>query len=511
VVDAERPEEASEPKSSNGYTVNRRTALRGAAALAMAMGTLELVGRAAHIPDRAGAVGAQAVSRDATRAALPDIQFDIGNFIAPAQSLGGIQMQLPPVHTVFLTARLLRRPNRTDQATMAGAMDTLEASYPFAAGGLITFVSYGLPYFRRLPSSLVTAAIPRLRSNTSRLALEEAVPSPTDVSPQNPGITKQRFNVPVRIETNDVLFTLRSDNQTFAQDAVSWLGGSNRLAWRAVRSPAFGGLLQFTSSRAMFTQLGLPRFVAAQANLPFQQFIHPQTPMWMGFADQQVDAAGPAPICTFAGNSSSRLTSARSGDYFDNGSIQHLSHVILDMRQFFDFDAANVPGDDAVFTERVQYMFHSPAIDPGNADQLTDSGGPAFLPNQNRGVNYARQTAQGIGTEDNEHRLGHLSTLQRSSRAADGTPVHIRMDGPGFDSLDVPGGAREPKLQFTVFVPTADFFATMRRNQASLDLAQQFEVEEAENGLERFLTTTRRQNFLVPPRRHRGFPLVEFL
>jgi hypothetical protein len=88
--------------------------------------------------------------------------------------------------------------------------------------------------------------------------------------------------------------------------------------------------------------------------------------------------------------------------------------------------------------------------------------------------------------------------------------MHIRMDGPGFDNMDVPGGSIQPKLQFTVFVPNADFFATMRRNQAALDLAQRFAVDEADNGLERFLTATRRQNFLVPPRRHRAFPLVEF-
>jgi hypothetical protein len=30
------------------------------------------------------------------------------------------------------------------------------------------------------------------------------------------------------------------------------------------------------------------------------------------------------------------------------------------------------------------------------------------------------------------------------------------------------------------------------------------------NGPERFITATRRQNFLVPPRRHRAFPLAEF-
>ena len=60
-----------------------------------------------------------------------------------------------------------------------------------------------------------------------------------------------------------------------------------------------------------------------------------------------------------------------------------------------------------------------------------------------------------------------------------------------------------------MFVPTADFFANMRRNQASLDLAQQYGVPSQNLGLERFITATRRQNFLVPPRRHRAFPLLE--
>jgi hypothetical protein len=83
------------------------------------------------------------------------------------------------------------------------------------------------------------------------------------------------------------------------------------------------------------------------------------------------------------------------------------------------------------------------------------------------------------------------------------------MDGPGFDQMDVPDGSKQPKLQFTAFVPSADFFATMRRNSAAVDLAQRFDVEESDNGLERFLTTTRRQNFLAPPRRHRAFPLLE--
>jgi hypothetical protein len=473
------------------------------------MGALGTIGAISTVPDRAFA--------DTTPAAAQpsDIQFDIGPFIAAPQTSAGVTFQLPPVHSVFLTAQLLRRPFQADQNELARALGALEVAYPWGASGLVTFVSYGLPYFNRLNQTVVNAQIPKLASNHARSVLQEAVAAPTDVVSGN-GITKLRYNVPVKIENNDLVFLMRSDNATFLQDAVNYLNGSNSLRGVAVRSPAFSGLLRFTSSRAMFVQQGLPKSTAASNSLPFANFIQPDSPMWMGFLDQQTNAAGPAAITTFAGNASSRLTTAAAGSYFDNGSIQHLSHNIIDMLQWFDMDTpTSPPDDDGVFTERVQYMYHSPQINNGNTDQFTNGGGPSILPNQNRGPNYASQTAQGIGTNidpttgKGEHRIGHLSTLQRSSRASDGTPVHIRMDGPGFDNLDVPDGSKQPKLQFTIFVPTSDFFQTMRSNQASQDLVKANAIPDADNGLERFITATRRQNFLIPPRRHRAFPLVE--
>jgi hypothetical protein len=121
-------------------------------------------------------------------------------------------------------------------------------------------------------------------------------------------------------------------------------------------------------------------------------------------------------------------------------------------------------------------------------------------------------------------RIGHESAPQQVSRAAGGTPLQIRADGPGLDGMDVPGfrtfpgpgGATVPagsdqfKLQFLIYVPTADFFARMRVAQAAQHLQQRFLAGAPDdNGLERFITTTRRQNFLIPPRRHRAFPLVE--
>jgi hypothetical protein len=350
--------------------------------------------------------------------------------------------------------------------------------------------------------------MPKLASDPTRWALEEAVPSPKDVVAGN-GITKLRYNVPVAIEDNDMLLVLRSDMSAFLQDAVAWLRGSNFLRGAQLTSPAWDGVLRFTSSRHMFIQQGMPRSMAEKNSLPYAPYMQPDSPMWMGFLDQHTNGAGPPEICTFAGNPSAHLTTAVAGDYFDNGSIQHLAHNIIDMLQWFDMSVPTAPpGPDATFDERVQYMFHSPAINEGRNDQFLNGGGPSILQNENRGPDYAAVTASGVGVTD--RRVGHLSTLQRSSRADDGTPIHSRMDGPGFDDMDVPDGSSQPKLQFCIFVPTSDFFRTMRSSQAAVDLEQQFGVLPEDNGLERFITATRRQNYLIPPRRNRSFPLVEF-
>src|SRR5581483_9783507 len=152
----------------------------------------------------------------------------------------------------------------------------------------------------------------------------------------------------------------------------------------------------------------------------------------------------------------------------------------------------------------------------------------AFLPNiffgaNDQSTNYDPPTLADPTNPHKKYRVGHTSGLHRSARTSNGTPLHIRVDGPGLSSLDVPSGAQTPTLEFTVFVPTAEFFRVMRINSASLDYVKAGQsggtaasvppgVEAADPddiGLERFLTATRRQNFLIPPRRHRAFPLLE--
>jgi hypothetical protein len=264
----------------------------------------------------------------------------------------------------------------------------------------------------------------------------------------------------------------------------------------------------------------------------------------MGFVDQQTNAAGPAAITTFVGNASAKLTNAQPGDYFDNGSIAHFSHVIEDLFQFYALphqDPRHPEGEP--FTERCQYMFRSNQIGTpngipsvGHAEQFRNGGGPAFINNVFQGTGAALLQAEDAhgkfvpgnarlgATFTGESRVGHEEALQQVSRAADSTPLHIRADGPGFDSMDVPAfrtfpgpsghevpaGSKQFKLQFFIYVPTADLFARMRSAQAAQQFQKQFMAGSTDdNGLERFITATRRQNFLVPPRRHRAFPLLE--
>jgi hypothetical protein len=455
---------------------------------------------------------------------FPEIQFDIGNTFMPIQVIDQVQIHFGPVYTLFLTAQLNRTPTKSDQRVFANALSTIESHFPYNPSGVFVFTSYGIPYFNRLPGgfkgSLVSSHMPRLLTDTSRFALEEAVPGPTDVTP-NGNITKDTFQVPVVIENNDMLFTLRSDSMNNIQDVVSWLQGSNKLNGSFVPSPDLRGLFTFTSMRTMFQQLSLPHIVAQNFNLPYKDRINPQSPMWMGFADQQVTASGPPSIVTFQGNSSAKFTDATSASYFYNGSIQHLSHVIIDLGKFYD--------DTEPYTERVQYMFRScPYPHRGYKDQFLHGGGPAFLVNDatsflkyaNTGTSEASLTAanpnkvndpETLGNPTTiQPRMGHLPALQQSSRATDGTPIHIRNDGAGFDAMDVPDGSNQPKLQFTVFVPTAEFFRVMRESAGALQFQNPpGNVDPDDNGLERFLTATRRQNFLIPSRTRRAFPLIE--
>jgi len=127
-------------------------------------------------------------------------------------------------------------------------------------------------------------------------------------------------------------------------------------------------------------------------------------------------------------------------------------------------------------------------------------------------------------------RIGHSASIQTTSRllrdvvAADGTvflkgtAIPVRAD---FNTLDNPfdwseledeiGVTPAAGVHFVVFNPTGDDF---HRNRLAMDGVLPggkipFKPRAREQGFNSVLSTTHRQNYLVPPRRHRAFPLAE--
>jgi hypothetical protein len=127
-------------------------------------------------------------------------------------------------------------------------------------------------------------------------------------------------------------------------------------------------------------------------------------------------------------------------------------------------------------------------------------------------------------------RIGHSASIQTTSRldrqfvAADGivypkgAAIPVRAD---FNTLDNPfawsvrpdeiGATAAAGVHFVVFNPTSDDF---HRNRRAMDgvlpgAKISFRPRAREQGFNEVLSTTHRQNYLVPPRRHRSFPLAE--
>jgi hypothetical protein len=106
--------------------------------------------------------------------------------------------------------------------------------------------------------------------------------------------------------------------------------------------------------------------------------------------------------------------------------------------------------------------------------------------------------------------IGHNEAVQRGSRSPEGEPLQLRVDFNTLDPLDGSGGtAPMPGVHFLAFMAGSSIFHQSRQQMDATELASQYDVAPMANGINAYIRATRRQNFLVPPRRHRAFPLVE--
>ena len=410
-----------------------------------------------------------------------------------------VDVVVPPLHHQVVTATLRTgesaRELQAAQAELEAALRGLDERYEPTPAGLGLTVAWGLPYFRRYVAGQAGTHLPvdtraSAKSGKTVRALDHAVRFPSD-PPET------------LLEENDVAVLLRSDSR----DAIA--DGANALF------EELDGMFRVTSIRKGFAGGGfdggqsLPKKMAMAAGVPGADLIPDTSELFLGFTSTQKAGLGPRKIANF--ETLGYVDLGRS-KYFSQGTHMHLSHLFEDLeRWYLNFD----------HRERVDTTFR-PGLDVP-VDTLTVPQGPDD-------VQTPAQVAAGY---ESIRRIGHSGSIQSSSRLAEdvagpdgtlyakGTAIPQRVD---FNTLDNPffwsahpqrdRFVREPAagLHFVVFNPSSDDF---RRNRLAMDgilpdgTVLPFEPRSRGQGFNAVLQTTHRQNFLVPPRAHRSFPLAE--
>jgi hypothetical protein len=449
----------------------------GAAGAALgAAGIYELVDKLADSPPS-----------DAVAARLPEQHLVDGMRVEKQE---GVEVVVPLRHHEVVTARVVApRDQLLDaRASLAAVLAKLDADFPSTPDGLGLTVAWGLPYFQNHVPAAAGVHLPFDR-RARKPALFDAVRFPSD-----PDDTL--------LEDNDVAFLFRSDNEENIRAAATEIADRMK------------GALAVTSIRKGFAgQMdggkGLPKEMATAAGVPGADLIPDGSELFLGFTSTQRNTLGPRRIVNFE---TLGLVDLGPRSYFHGGTHMHLSHI------FEDLEAWYLNQD---FRDRVNTAFR-PRLPVRPGTQTVPQP-----PSRASSESDVRRDYDRFGAIGHSSSLQPASRLQQDVRGSDGTlyakgtAIPQRAD---FNTLDNPFfWSADPKrdrmgeepaagLHFVVFNPTSDDF---HRNRLAMDGVMPggeklvFAPRAAGQGFNSILRTTHRQNFLVPPRRHRSFPLVE--
>ena len=411
----------------------------------------------------------------------------------------GVIIFEPPRYSEAVTVRLRLDPTPSALAEARNELEQhlriLDDGYPSTPGGLAVAVAWGLPYFNRFVPGQTRRELPRDLRATAAHGHPVAVLEPSERFPSDPR--------DLVLDENDVAVLLRSDSL-------------DRLAegYETIFSPETD-FLEVTSRRQGFAGggfaggAGLPKQMATAAGVPGAESIPHGAELFLGFTSTPKEKAGRERIVNLE---TLGYVDLAPSQYFRHGSHMHLSHLYEDLVAWYG--KTTEPG-------RIASMFR-PGLDVA-PERLTLPQGPA----------QTETTAEVLDDVKRHGLVGHSGSIQTSSRLrhavlgpdgvlyGKGTPIAHRAD---FNTLDNPFSfSVDPErdrmktgaaagLHFVVFNPSSDDFC---RNRLAMDgkltdaPALPLEPRSREMGINSVIRATHRQNFLVPPRIHRSFPLSE--
>jgi hypothetical protein len=468
--------------------LSRRELLASAAGAALgAAGVYELVERYAVEPQRAAAA--------TTFAHLPE-QHIIQGLRTVVDD--GVPVFEPPLHHQVVTAKLLvdhdPKALAEARAELEQRLAKLDAEYPSTPAGVGVTIAWGLPYFERYVPGQAKRHVPVDRRASAAAGERVSALFPAQRFPSDPDDTI--------LEGNDVAVLLRSDSRERVQAA------SQAIFARP------GGLFRITSIRRGFAGGGfnggqsLPKRMAVEAGVPGADLIPDRSELFLGFTSTQAHTPDRDRIANFE---TLGYTDLGPRGYFAHGTHMHVSHLFEDLEGWYL---------NFTHQQRVDTMFR-----PGL------KVAPDVL-SVRQDARDTQTTAEVVRDYDRVQAIGHSGSMQpvarldRDVRGPDGvlyekgTPIPHRAD---FNTLDNPfawsaaperdgyQAAPAAGLHFVVFNPTSDDF---RRGRLAMDghlpgRTLAFTPGSRGQGFNAVLKTTHRQNFLVPPRAHRSFPLSE--
>lgn len=476
---------------------SRRAFLGGLAGVLGAGGVYPLVEELTSAPAR---VASTAGVEQHGSIGVPREQHLINNI---STSRNGVVL-IPPRHLQIVTCRLRLPTGRTAvraaQRRLEATLREIDARFdPAHPSGLGVIVAWSLPYFRRYVPGPAAAHLPvdlqtTEQRGTTTLAVTDAMRFPSDPAS-------------LVLEGNDFAVVLRSDHLSRIDAGTRMLldGLGDDVTVTSIRKGFVGGGFGGAQS--------LPKRMAVAAKVPGADQIPDSAELFMGFISTHTVSQGPAQGANL--ETWPNLTDQWPDGYFRYGTTMHLSHVVEDLVTWYRRD----------FPTRVTQMFKA-GLEAAPDDQ--------FLP---QGPSAAQDLAAVQRDVARGDPIGHSGSLQPVTRLQTtttdnygnvhppGTAIFQRADSntvdnpfafsaqPARDRYSSTGAAG---IHFVGMASASDITNRMR---LAMDArytrggTRQCPVvsDPKAPGINSVIQATHRQNFLVPPRAHRSFPLAELL
>ncbi|MGH2843579.1 MAG: DUF7405 family protein, partial [Solirubrobacteraceae bacterium] len=233
--------------------------------------------------------------------------------------------------------------------------------------------------------------------------------------------------------------------------------------------------------------------------------IPPGAMLFMGFTSSHVDGLAAGNLASY--ETLPGWTDCKLDDYMAGGANMHLSHIGIELERWYQLDHKG----------RLQRMFN-PRRTEGEEVLTPDQSPGTAVTEAERDEDVAK-----FGLVGHNEQMQPLSRVQEETITAYGQKVErastffLRQDfatveNPFAFSLD-DGISARPRagVHFIGMGPSAQHFELMRLEMDSVGLAERHQLPGENVGFTDFLKTTHRQNFCLPPRAHRSFPLAELL